>query len=278
MSDELNALDIAGENAPVVTTEPVVETAIETAPDGTPSAEIDQTPDAAAMEADIEKLKDRKIKAEREAGYWQRKERENRMAAHDTVAPARPAPAEILPAAEPKQADFDDYNDFVNATVDFRVAKARGEWDAEAANKVNQAGAAERDAALHTKLEEGYAKYDDFAEVAFDHTAVHITPMIKDILCDCENPADVAYHLAKNRVEGVAISRMTPTMAAREIAKIDIEFGEGKGPNPTVKKTTSAPAPIKPIGSGPSGGNKDPAKMTQAEYNEWRKSQGAKPY
>lgn len=268
--NELNTLDITGENPPVTELEP--ET---TAPEETPPAEVDTQPDPAKLEADIQKLEERKKKAEREAGYWQRKELENRRAAHEV--PER-KPAEVLPKAEPKQDDFDDYNDFVAATVDYRVKKAQDEWDNDAREKEEQATHSERQATLKSKLDEGFTKYDDFGEVAFDHTATHITPMVVDILADCENAADVAYHLAKNRVEGVAISRMTPTKAAREIAKIDLTFGEGTGPKPPVKKTTGAPPPIKPLGSGPSGGNKDPNKMTQAEYNAWRASEGAKPY
>ena len=115
------------------------------------------------------------------------------------------------------------------------------------------------------------------ADVTFDPTATHITPLIVDILADCEHPADVAYHLAKNRVDGVKISRMTPTMAAREIAKLDLRFGDGESaPNPP-KKTTSAPPPIKPVGSSNTVA-KDPEKMTQAEFEAHRKAQGAKPY
>jgi hypothetical protein len=254
---------------------PADEPTVDEPADGAPAVETDVTPDPTSLEADITALQARRDKAQKEAGYWQRKELESRRAAMQP-APAMaetPAPAT---AAEPNQDDFDDYNDYVGAVADHRVKVARQEWERESADKTTQENNNKRQADLQTKLESGYAKYDDFAEVAFDHTAIHITPMIVDILADCDNPADVAYHLAKNRVEGVSISRMTPTQAARAVAKIDLSYADGRPPPP--KKTTNAPPPINPVGASNTVDGKDPDKMTQAEFNAHRVKQGAKPF
>jgi hypothetical protein len=103
--------------------------------------------------------------------------------------------------------------------------------------------------------------------------------MIVDILSECDHPADVAYYLAKNRIEGVAISRMTPLKAAREIAKLELKIANNPTPpTPTPKKTTSAPPPINPIAGGTGGIDKDPNKMTQKEYEQWRISRGARRF
>lgn len=131
---------------------------------------------------------------------------------------------------------------------------------------------------LHSKLQDGYKKYNDFEEVVFDRTATHITPLVVDILSECENPADVAYYLTKNRVEGVAISRMTPLQATRAIARIEAKLSVEQ-PHPSPKpRTSNAPPPITPIGSGPSGISKDPEKMTPKEFAAWRESQGARKF
>lgn len=244
--------------------------------DGAPAVETDVTPDPTALEADIAALKARRDKAQKEAGYWQRKELESRRAAMEPATPATPETPAPATVAEPNQNDFDDYNDYVAAVADHKVKVARAEWEREAADKTTNENNAKRQADLQTKLELGYAKYDDFAEVAFDHTAIHITPMVVDILADCDNPADVAYHLAKNRVEGVSISRMTPTRAARAIAKIDQSYADDRPP--PSKKTTNAPPPIKPVGASNTVDGKDPEKMTQAEFNAHRVKQGAKPF
>jgi hypothetical protein len=277
--NELNTLDIQGEHPPIIADD-AVET---TEADGVHLDEVDEKPETAEMTAEIEKLrklKEKTAKAEKETGYWRRKEAEARIQYEQP----KPQPQTQIPAAAeaaPKQDDFDDYNDYVKAEAAHQathaVKAARAEWDRDAKNKGEEEAQEERQAGLKTKMDEGYGKYEDFADVTFDQTATHITPMIVDILADCDNPADVAYHLAKNRIDGVRIARLTPTMAAREMLKLDQSFNEGGKPPPPEKKSTSAPPPIKPVGSSNTV-KKDVEKMTQAEFNEHRKSQGAKPY
>ena len=98
--------------------------------------------------------------------------------------------------------------------------------------------------------------------------------MIAAILSELDNPSDVAYYLARNRAEGLAISRLQPVAAVKAIARIESEIAKtlstpGKG-------SSNAPPPIKPLGSGESFQEKNPEKMTQREYERWRKEQGVK--
>ena len=276
VENELNALpEVVGDVPPEITPEPVATPAPTEPPAAPDTPPVDVEPEAAALQADIDKLKERKDKAKKEAGYWQRKEAESRRAAFQPSPPAPPASAET-PMKAPKQDDFEDYNDYVNAVADHKVAVAQEQWRADDKTRSENEGNAKRQADLKIRLDEGYTKYDDFAEVAFDEAAIHITPVIVDILADCDNPADVAYYLAKNQVEGVAISRMTPTMAARKIAEIDAQYTKPAAPGPG-KTITDAPPPITPVGSTHTVG-KDPDKMTQPEFEDWRNKQGAKRF
>jgi hypothetical protein len=232
-------------------------------------------------------LKEQRAKAERETGYWRRKEAEARDAYHREVdTPGQPEatpPPAATPAVEPVEDDFTDYTEFVKAhsawAANVAVANAKANWDRAATEEADAEAAEKRAAETKKRLDRGFAKYNDFADVVFDPTATHITPMIVDMLADCDNPDDVAYHLAKDRVDGVRISRLTPTMAAREIAKIDLKFGDGSNPaTPRTKQTTNAPPPITPVGSSQTAGGKDPEKMTQSEFEAHRLKQGAKPF
>ena len=128
---------------------------------------------------------------------------------------------------------------------------------------------------MNAKLQRGFEKYEDFEDVALAET-VPITPLVKDCLANCENPEDVAYYLGKNRAAAIKLSHMTPLAAAREIARIEFEIAN-KTPSATPTKTTKAPKPIKPVGSAGKV-EKDPEDMDQKEFEEWRMSQGAKPY
>lgn len=261
-----------------------VETPVETQTEEAPR-QIDEAPDPASVQAEIERLKRQREEAEEKAIFWRKKKAQARAdffrgsEGGQQPQPQQPAPVNVGP--EPQPADFDDYNEYVKSLTDHRVKMARASWEAEEREREAQTAKRQRAETLQQKMQEGFSKYNDFETVAFDPTAAHITPMIVDILADCENAADVAYHLAKDRVEGVRISRMTPGQAAMAIARLDAGFSNPQRPPAqaaSTKKHSSAPPPIKPVGSGPAGPTKDPEKMTQKEYEQWRISQGARRF
>lgn len=254
----------------------------ETAPDGL----VDEPPDPEKLKSEIEGLKRAKEEALAEAIKYRKMKAEAkaelyRQPRQEQAENRDPIPTEAGP--EPTEADFDDYSKYIKALTDHRVKVAEINWEKRQSVRAQQQQQQERSESLKARLQEGFEKYPDFEEVAFDPTAVHITPMVVDLLSDCEHPADLAYYLAKNRVEGVAISRMTPTQAARALAKIEAKL-ESPAPAPQpqqqqqVKRLSGAPAPIKPIGGSATGITKDPNKMTNAEFAAWRASQGARRF
>lgn len=297
--DDINALtglpgegegEVTPEGTPPETTEAPVSTAPEpyeepilTAASGEepPAGTVDTTPDPAAMQAEIDRLAEVKRKAEEDARYW-RKEKARARADYfkgGDAGDGTPAPQKqpVNVGAAPRQEDFDDYDKYNEAKIAYEVKKAKAEWDRDAAERSQNEEYQAKMQGLQEKISEGFGKYDDFEEVAFDQT-IPITPVITEILAESEMPADVAYYLGKNRAEAVKISRMTPTGAARAIARIELEIGKTPpSTTPPAKKTSGAPAPIKPVGSG-NRVTKNPDDMTQAEFEQMRKEQGAKPF
>ena len=67
---------------------------------------------------------------------------------------------------------------------------------------------------------------------------------------------------------------MSPVQAAHAMTRIEASIKAAQSKQPQPQKITKAPAPITPTKAG-NVVSKDPEKMTQAEYEEWRKSQGA---
>lgn len=250
------------------------------APPETPEAPApDKAPDAAALAEEIEQLRAARAKAEEDAIYWRKQKAEARAeyfkSRQEPAEESKPAPASDK---APNPEDFDTDAAYFTALADHRVALARAQWEQEQSQKSRAQTEREKMEALHQKMQTGFQKYSDFEEVAFDATATHITPMIVQILAECENPADVAYYLAKNRIEGVKISRMSPIAAAREIARLETKL-TGQAEPPPPKKTTAAPPPINPLQTGAgSAPAKDPSKMTMAEFRAWREAQGARRF
>jgi len=277
--NELNTLEITGEVPPVeeIPTEGADETPPADAEDQSPP--VDEPPDPAAMQADIEKLRKAREKAEADARYWrQEKARARADYFKDQRQPAQPPaakPAETPP--EPNQDDYDDYDQYIRAQAawqaDRRVEAKVAQWQQEQQQQAQSQAYQEKMNNLQAKINEGIARFDDFEDVALSET-VPITETVMEALAECEDPAGVAYYLGQNRTEAIQVARMSPLQAARKLAQIELELSTKQ---PNKKTVTSAPPPIKPVGSSGSI-EKDPDKMTQKEFEQWRISQGAKPY
>jgi len=272
MADENELNEVVGD-VPAIDAETPVE------PPPAEETPVDEPPDPASLQAEIDALEERRKKAEEDARYWRRQKAEARKDyfTQPETPPAGKPQAEPSDLKRPDPDSYDDYNQYVEALTDYKVEVKRREWDREEHQKTQSATQQQRQAKLQDGINRGYEKYDDFEDVALD-PSVPITPMVTDILADSEMPADVAYYLGKNRPEAVKISRMTPTAAAREIAKIEMKLtATPADPKPT-KKTTSAPPPINPVGSNAPASGKDPEHMSQAEFNAWREKQGARRF
>ena len=243
---------------------------------GPAAGSVDETPDPEKLKAEIARLQD-------QAKYWREEKRKSRAEffqerprLEEITRPARAAEESGL-GAEPKQADFDDYEKYIDAKMTYTTRRARAEWDRDQERKRRETDQLEKISALQTKIrEEGFKSHDDFEEVALD-PSVPITPLVVELLAESEIPHEVAYYLGKNRTEAIALSRMTPVQAARAIARIEMAISGNARAIPSTPKLPSAPAPINPVGSSHAV-SKDPDKMSQKEYEAWRESQGARRF
>ena len=267
MSDGLNQ---------IVETQPIVIPPVSIEPVATGEVKmegkIDQPPDPATLQVEIDRLKDVKEKAEEDARYWRKQKVEARAEYFKgRQEPPPPPPAETRGdlgiGPEPKQEAFDDYQKYLDAKISYEVNKAKMTWDREEVKKKADSERQNKIENLREKINVGYQEYQDFEEVAMA-PEVPITPAVMEILSDCENPHRIAYYLGKNRSEAIRISRLNPIQVAREIAKIEVEIAKAINQPPVVPKIPSAPPPIRPVGSGHSIGKK-PDQMTQKEYEEW---------
>ncbi|MCK5616762.1 hypothetical protein KAR91_83645 [Candidatus Pacearchaeota archaeon] len=206
-------------------------------------------------------------------GYLQRKVEASTQAPVKPVEPEKPKPSE---KPRPQEEDFEKYDDYIDALTDWKVDVKLDAQATQVKEKEISGETAEAEKAFKGKLDVAREKYSDFDDIALNIN-VPITEAIVDILHDTENPGEIAYYLGKNAKECRTIANMTPIQAVRAIDKIGAEIAKELAKNPppvkTEKTVTAAPAPIKPIGSREIV-TKDPAKMTQPEYEAWRKEQG----
>jgi hypothetical protein len=80
---------------------------------------------------------------------------------------------------------------------------------------------------------------------------------------------DVAYYLGTNPKEAARISKLSPASQIKEVGKIEIRLES----NPSVKKTTNAPAPIAPVSARSTGSpaydTTDPRSIKTMTTSEW---------
>lgn len=162
----------------------------------------------------------------REQRKW---EREQQAKQAEMQAKAR-VPAELPPADQ-----FESPEAYAEALAEKRAQ----ELIAQRETVKRQAEIME---AYHDKEEEVRGKYDDFDQVAYN-PQLPITDVMAETIRASEIGPELAYHLGSNPKEAERIARLSPFLQAKEIGKIEAKLADA----PPVKKTTSAPEPIKPV-------------------------------
>lgn len=231
---------------------------------GEEEGQTDNTPEVTPeIQAKLDKL-------EKRLGYEQRQRQKIERQLQARQAQAAP---EGEDTAAPKAEDFATYDEYQDALVDYKVNKRINAYEQKVSEDYSTT---DLEGFVEDTKELGRERYSDFDKVALSNNVPITQPMLK-IMQDCENPEGIAYYMGKNIKEATAISRMSPVQAARAIgiieAKVSAEIIKNPSGKPTKRTVSNAPPPVKPTGSG----NvivKDPEKMSQAEYEQWRAGGG----
>jgi hypothetical protein len=249
---------------------PVVETPVTaevTPPETATPPEKEATPDKPEKtfsQADLDKIVQKRLAQEsRRIERAARAEAENALLREQMQRQA-PKPQE---SGEPKRDDFQSWDEWNEARVEWK-ANAVVEQRLKAERENYQRLEAERSQAefkrqASQRLNEGHTKYDDFAEVALSEE-VPVTEVMADAIADSEKAVDIAYWLGKNLAEAKRIASLNPASQAREIGKIEARLE-------SPPKTTSAPPPLKSVGSGSASKSAD--QMSTEEWMAWRNKQ-----
>jgi len=161
------------------------------------------------------------------------------------------APEPVAPSIQPP-----DPNDFAGGQYDPRYIQAQLEYTrVSAIEEAKRAVAAEyeqraqyeRQAQAHAKLEASeaatrakFADYDAVIEGITSDPRLAQNPTIRQALLGLDNGPEIAYTLGKNLDIAYEIANMHPIQAGMRLAEII---------NRAPRRTSNAPAPIKPLGT-----------------------------
>jgi hypothetical protein len=172
----------------------------------------------------------------------------------------RAANARQVQATPPDPARFTTQESYNDAVVNHRAEQI-------VTQREQQKKQTETHLAYEDRVEEFRTKHPDF-DTKF-HNDLPVTPVMGDAILESDIGPAIAYYLGDNPDESKRISGLRPASQAREIGKIEA----GLIANPTHgKKVSSAPDPIKPLGSGsssPSYSTSDPRSIKGTSMAEW---------
>ena len=175
----------------------------------------------------------------------------------------KPEPKAVQLVA-PKADDFDNYDAYIDACVDYKVQVTLQKRDATASVQTEAQN-------LQTKFVQSVEKFKEKTpdyDAAVSNPAFVQSPALIEAVLYSEMGPQIAYYLAKNVAETNRLNRLNPVAVAREIGRLEERLTPSQP-----KKVTDAPAPIKAVGgNGTDKVSKDPKDMTMDEYADYRKS------
>lgn len=238
-----------------------LETAEETEESAPQEEELEPVSKKTSIQKRIDELTRKRHEAEAKGEYW--KGRFESLIQGETK--ELPTSKDDTPP-KPKESDFEDYAEFVEALADWKT-------DVKLAKIESKQKQSKEEEYFENWKEQGTKKFSDFADVVLRQPrdgGPYISQAMADAIKLSPQSHELAYYLGKNKEESARISELSPLAAARELGKIEAKLSL---PTPIkAKKTTDAPAPIKPIGSEGSM-VKDPAQMSMEEYYAYRSRQ-----
>lgn len=174
------------------------------------------------------------------------------------------------PEEKPKVADFDSYEDFIEAVADYKA-----EQRIKASRQEEEATRSSRDFAK--RMTAGMKKFADYDDVVTDD--VKIDKAAVAAIKETDDPAGIIYYLCKNPDEADAINDMTPGRQAIAIGKLAAKLETATPPKKSndegegARRRTAAPEPITPTRGGKGSTEADYDKMSASDFIKHRNAE-----
>lgn len=166
---------------------------------------------------------------------------------------------------KPKRADFEDYDDYVEALTDYKVKVLNKKSKEEQLNAELEAKTQEIMSKWKDKVEEATKRYNDWDVV--QKSQIWLSSFQRAEILDHERGADILYYLYKNPSKNTDIQKLSPGRQAKAIVEIGDKLLEKLGgTKKTPKKVSNNHEPIKPFEKSSVTHKKDPSKMGFKEY------------
>lgn len=180
--------------------------------------------------------------AKQEIEHWRSK-------ALGSTAETKPVQTEV-DVKKPVMDEFDNQADYFEALSDYKLKVYQADQAKKAKENEERTMAQKRADGFNSRLKtfvEKVPEYEDaIANFVEDHGDIKLSQALGELVEDSEFGPAIVYELAKNKAELDRLNSLNPYQVAKEIGKLEVKLT----PKQEIKKTTTAPAPIKPIAQG----------------------------
>jgi hypothetical protein len=191
-----------------------------------------------------------------------------------------PAAEAKTATGKPNQEDFETYDEFQEALVDWKVSERLDKREAQDRERIERDRAQrtqEELVATHTaRIDAFRADHSDFDAVIDKGKNLPLTRPMQDAIVNSETGPALMYHLCQHPEECDRIAAMHPLMAVKEMGKLEAQMETAPtGPVSSAESVTKAPRPIKPVGGGATASTIPPDQMSYQEFKRFREKQEA---
>jgi hypothetical protein len=219
----------------------------------------------------ISKLVKKNQNMSKELEYW----KEQAMAAKGQKPEAAERKSAPEGDKEPNPNDFESYEEFQRASIEYGAKKALGPALDEIKKMLGGSKSeseAEKASKTFEKRAKDFAKdHKDYAEAMKALSGIEVDQSVEQAILLSDHGPALLYELGKNPDLAEEIAELPPILQFKEIVKLEQKIEARKTAAP---KTTKAPPPPKPVGSKSEGKKSiyDPS-LSQAEYERLRREQ-----
>lgn len=237
-----------------------------------PEVEETEKKEEPAIPKGVQKRIDRAVRQRYEAEARAKMLEERLAAVEQRQYQQPPQQTKPLDNEEPRIENYQNFDEYVAAKAAYIAEKKI----TETLTAREKAQLAEREAAERQKTADGWSKriaqataeMPDFEDVVAS-SDVPMTPPMREAIMESDIGPRMAYYLAQNPDEALKIAEMSPIRAISALGRLEERLSAN---SPQTKTVSSAPSPIKPVGSRATV-SKDPDKMSTEEWLEWRQAQ-----
>lgn len=212
----------------------------------------------------IDELTKAREDAKRERDYWREQAMRNKPE------PVQQEKQNVAQDDEPKVEDFEfDIGKYNRAWYEWR----KGQDDKQQAEQKKAEAQRERQRKFVESASTFAESNPDFHDT-INNPALPINEQMVEVISEADNPAAVAYYLAKNPQEAEKIAAMSPAGIGRAIGRIEATLTTEAPRQITPKTVTQAPPPVTTLSGSPASA-KSYEDMSMEEYDRQRKKERA---